>query len=65
MSAISKDTIIELRLTAKEVNTILDGLSALPYKDVYHLIESIHSQVRKNSDIKKSSISKSKSSVLK
>ncbi len=65
MSTLSKDTIIELRLTVKEINTILDGLSALPYKDVYHLIESIHNQVKNTSNIKNPTISHSKSSIIK
>ncbi len=49
--AVSKSSIIDLNLTAQEVNTILDGLAAMPYKNVYHLIEKIHSQVKTQSKV--------------
>jgi hypothetical protein len=48
--AVSKTSIIELNLTAQEINTILDGLAAMPYKNVYHLIEKIHTQVKTQSN---------------
>lgn len=43
---IKKDTKIQLELRAEEINTILDGLSALPYKQVFHIIAQIHEQVK-------------------
>lgn len=52
--AISKDTILALNLSAKEVNLILDGLAAMPYKDVFHIIEKIHSQVNSQSKVQPS-----------
>lgn len=48
--AISKNSIIELKLTAQEINTVLDGLAAMPYKNVFHLIENIHQQVKTQSN---------------
>lgn len=34
-----------LKLTAEEVNLVLDGLANLPYKKVYHIIDKIRNQV--------------------
>ncbi len=48
--AISKNSVIELKLTAQQINTVLDGLAAMPYKDVFHLIENIHKQVKSQSN---------------
>jgi|LauGreDrversion4_2_1035121.scaffolds.fasta_scaffold2815672_1 hypothetical protein len=48
--ALSKNSIIELNLSAQEINIILDGLAAMPYKNVYHLIEKIHAQVNTQSN---------------
>ncbi len=44
--ALSKNSVIQLKLSAQEINTVLDGLAAMPYKDVFHLIENIHQQVK-------------------
>ena len=38
---------IHLELTLSETNTILEGLSLLPFKDVYKIIEKIHLQSKK------------------
>jgi hypothetical protein len=35
---------VALELTVREVNTILNGLGQLPYRDVYELITNIHAQ---------------------
>lgn len=35
---------IRLELTVAEVNAVLGALGALPYRDVYALIERIHAQ---------------------
>jgi hypothetical protein len=42
---IKKDTDLMLKLTAEEVNLVLDGLANLPYKKVYHIIDKIRNQV--------------------
>ena len=43
---IKKETPLTLELSAAEINTILDGLAAMPYKQVAQLIAQIHQQVR-------------------
>jgi hypothetical protein len=42
---IKKETPLQLTLSAAEINTILDGLAAMPYKQVFHLIARIHEQI--------------------
>ncbi len=42
---IKKDTHLNLELSASDINTILDGLANLPYKEVFHLIAKIHQQI--------------------
>jgi hypothetical protein len=46
---ITKDTKLKLELNAQEINTILDGLSSMPYKLVAPLISKIHDQVKTQS----------------
>jgi len=43
---IKKETPLKLELSAAEINTILDGLAAMPYKQVFHLIARIHEQIK-------------------
>jgi len=43
---IKKETPLKLELSAAEVNSVLDGLAAMPYKQVAKLIALIHEQVR-------------------
>lgn len=42
---IKKETPLQLELSAAEINTILDGLASMPYKQVFHLIVRIHEQI--------------------
>ncbi len=42
---IKKETPLQLTLSAAEINTILDGLASMPYKQVFHLIARIHEQI--------------------
>jgi len=42
---IKKETPLQLTLSAAEINTILDGLASMPYKQVFHLIGKIHEQI--------------------
>jgi hypothetical protein len=42
---IKKETPLQLTLSAADINTILDGLAAMPYKQVFHLIARIHEQI--------------------
>lgn len=42
---IKKETPLQLELNAAEINTILDGLASMPYKQVFHLIARIHEQI--------------------
>ena len=49
---IKKDTDLVLNLTAEEVNLVLDGLANLPYKNVYHVIDKIRSQVISETQLK-------------
>lgn len=42
---IKKETPLQLTLSADEINTILDGLASMPYKQVFHLIARIHEQI--------------------
>ena len=49
---IKKDTDLVLNLTAEEVNLVLDGLANLPYKNVYHVIDKIRSQVISETHLK-------------
>jgi hypothetical protein len=38
------EQLIDLALTKEETNLIIEGLGALPFKQVYKLIEKIHLQ---------------------
>ena len=52
---LKKDAQIQLNISAGDLNTILDALSKMPYKEVYHIIAEIHQQVKSQTDsIKKS-----------
>ena len=46
---LKKDVQIELNIKAADLNIILDALSKMPYKEVYHLIADIHLQVKEQS----------------
>ena len=52
---LKKDAQIQLQITAGDLNTILDALSKMPYKEVYHIIADIHQQVKSQTDITKTS----------
>jgi len=47
---LKKDSQIQLSITAEDLNTILDALSKMPYKEVYHIIAEIHQQVKSQTD---------------
>ncbi|MDB4533907.1 hypothetical protein N9242_03475 [Vicingaceae bacterium] len=47
-----EDTIITLKIAKHEVNTIIEGLGGLPFKEVYKLIEKIHLQAKANEKMK-------------
>lgn len=44
--AIKENTEFILKLSAKEINTVLDGLANQPYKLVHPIIEKIHQQIK-------------------
>jgi len=47
---LKKDAQIQLNISAGDINTILDALSKMPYKEVYHIIAEIHQQVKSQTD---------------
>lgn len=47
---LKKDAQIQLSISAGDLNTILDALSKMPYKEVYHIIAEIHQQVKSQTD---------------
>lgn len=52
---LKKEAQIQLQITAGDLNTILDALSKMPYKEVYHIIADIHQQVKSQTDATKTS----------
>lgn len=52
---LKKDAQIQLDISAGDLNTILDALSKMPYKEVYHIIAEIHQQVKSQTDSIKTS----------
>jgi hypothetical protein len=52
MSFNDEDTTITLKIVKHEVNTIIEGLGGLPFKEVYKLIEKIHLQANANEKMK-------------
>lgn len=53
MKEIPADTIMNLKLTAYEINNVLEILSKQPFERVSNLINNIQNQVSNQIDIKK------------